>query len=71
MNTEALKRLNAMALNKLLHKQIIHEGNICTIMFISLYLIKQDLGDDYFFLVFLEQENGEKSIFGGVKIQRF
>ena len=60
MNREALKRLNQIALNKLLHKQIIYEGNICTIMFISLYLIKQDLGDNYFFLVFLEQENGKR-----------
>ena len=60
MNREALKRLNQIALNKLLHKQIIHEGELCTIMFISLYLIKQDLGDDYFFLVFLEQENRKR-----------
>ena len=60
MNIEALKRLNAIALNKLLHKQIIHEGELCTIMFIELYTTKEDLVDDYFFLVFLEQENGKR-----------
>ena len=60
MKKEALKRLNAIAINKLLHKQVIHEGKLYTIMFIGLYLTKEDLVGDYFFLVFLEHENGKR-----------